>query len=70
MAAVESRELVGAAYSFALPKCAEAREPHSEREQKAEQHLENARRFEFLLRQVHLALDAGRRFTESCKAFK
>lgn len=45
MAAVESRELVGAAYSFAPPKCAEARGPHSEREQKAEQHLEDARAF-------------------------
>ena len=42
MAAVESRELVGAANSFAPPKCAEARGPHSEREQKAEQHLEDA----------------------------
>lgn len=67
MAAVESRELVGAAYSFAPPKCAEACGPHSEREQKAEQHLEDARTFEFFLRQVQLALDAGRRFTESCK---
>jgi hypothetical protein len=40
MAAVESRELVSTVRSFAPPNCAEAREPHDEREQKAEQHLE------------------------------
>ena len=70
MAAVESRELVGAADSFAPPKCAEAYGPHTEREQKAEQQLEDARTFDFFLRQVHVALDAGRRFTESCKGIK
>ena len=67
MAAVESRQLVGAASSFAPPKCAEARWPHVEREQKAEQHLEDASTFECILRQVYLALDAGRRFTEGCE---
>lgn len=40
MAAVESRELVGAARSFAPPNCAETSASHHEREQKAEQQLE------------------------------
>ncbi len=40
MAAVESRELVGAVHSIAPPKCAEATRLTHEREQKAEQQLE------------------------------
>ena len=40
MAAIESRELVSATHSFAPPKCAEATCLIHEREQKAEQHLE------------------------------
>ena len=43
MAAVESRELVGAAHSFRITQVRRGREPHNEREQKAEQHLETAR---------------------------
>jgi hypothetical protein len=41
MAAVESRKLVGAAHSNRTPKCAEAAGPHTEREQKAEQQLDD-----------------------------
>jgi hypothetical protein len=40
MAAVESRELVGAVHSNRTPKCAETNASHDEREQKAEQQLE------------------------------
>jgi hypothetical protein len=43
MAAVESRELVGAVHSFAPPNCAETTASHHEREQKAEQQLDRAR---------------------------
>ena len=41
MAAAESRELVGAAHSHRTPKCAETSVSHDEREQKAEQQLED-----------------------------
>jgi len=40
MAAGESRELVSAVHSIAPPNCAEAAGLTGEREQKAEQHLE------------------------------
>jgi hypothetical protein len=43
MAAVESRELVGAVRSFRILQCVEATSLTHEREQKGEQHLENAR---------------------------
>ena len=72
MAAVESRELVGAAHSFRITQVRRGREPHNEREQKAEQHLEGrVDQLMMTLRQVHFALDAGRRFTEeSCERVK
>jgi len=69
MAAVESRELVSAVRSFRRPKCAEARGLTGEREQKAEQQLERRGQSAKRQRQVHTTLDAGRRFTESCKGF-
>ena len=67
MAAVESRELVSAVRSFRRPKCAEATGLTGEREQKAEQQLEKRGQSAKRQRQVHTTLDAGRRFTESCK---
>ena len=67
MAAVESRELVGAAHSLRTTQMRRGHEPQPEREQKAEQHLEDAWIIQILRRQVRVALDEGRRFTESCE---
>ena len=68
MAAVESRELVGAAHSHRISQMRRGHESQREREQKAEQHLEDARIIQIRRRQVRVALDEGRRFTESCRA--
>jgi len=70
MAAVESRELVGAAHSPRITQMRRGREPHDEREQKAEQHLEDARTIAEGSTASAVALDAGRRFTESRKAIR
>ena len=67
MAAVESRELVGAAHSLRTTQMRRGHEPQPEREQKAEQHLEDAQTIQSLRRQVRVALDAGRRITEAAK---
>jgi hypothetical protein len=67
MAAVESRELVGAAHSNRISQMRRDHESQREREQKAEQHLEDAWIIQILRRQVRVALDKGRRFTESCE---
>src|SRR5574338_205805 len=67
MAAVESRELVGAAHSVRMTQMRRGCEPHTEREQKAEQHLEDARTIAEGSTASAFALDAGRRFTESCE---
>jgi hypothetical protein len=67
MAAVESRELVGAAHSPRITQMRRGREPHDEREQKAEQNLEDARTIAEGSTASAVALDAGRRFTESCE---
>jgi hypothetical protein len=68
MAAVESRELVSAVRSFADPNASRPTCLREEREQKAEQQLEHRGTIAKHQRQVHTTLDAGRRFTESCKA--
>jgi hypothetical protein len=71
MAAGESRELVSAVRSIASPNCAEAEMPHAEREQKAEQPLEeHATMNDSLYDKCTFVLDAGRRFTETCERIK
>ncbi len=71
MAAGESRQLVSAVRSIANPNVPGPVCSSIEREQKAEQQLEICVTIELqTTRQKRSALDAGCRFTESCKQIK